>query len=204
MYISETRDFPIFQKSDMKSVTMVVAALKPNLGIGLNGKLPWRLKTEIINFKKITSTCSPNKRNAVIMGRKTWESIPKKFRPLPERLNIVLTRSIGPEQESNEDLVYLSDITKLELILDDTIDKVFLIGGAELYNQFISYDNVNKIILTELETTKDIEMDTFLNWDLSNWTKRSHQDLVDYVNMPLEEIYQENDFSYKYVLYQKT
>lgn len=188
----------------MKPITMVVAALKPNLGIGLNGKLPWRLKTEIINFRKITSTCSPNKRNAVIMGRKTWESIPKKFRPLPERLNIVLTRTQIPDNESTKDLVFLTDITKLELVLDESIEKVFLIGGAELYNQFINREEVDKIILTELETTKPIELDTFLNWDLSSWVPKSHEELVEYVGIPLQQSYEENDFSYKYVLYQRS
>ena len=70
-----------------------ILACTHNGGIGLNGKLPWRLKEDMKLFKRITTTIqNPNdegKQNAVIMGRKTWESIPNKFRPLPNRINII-------------------------------------------------------------------------------------------------------------------
>jgi len=78
-----------------------ILACTHNGGIGLNGKLPWRLKEDMKLFKKITTTIqNPNdkekgKLNAVIMGRKTWESIPMKFRPLPNRINIILSKTIN-------------------------------------------------------------------------------------------------------------
>ena len=60
------------------------------------GSLPWNLPGDLRYFKELTSrTTDPAKRNAVIMGRKTWESIPPKFRPLPGRVNVVLSRSAG-------------------------------------------------------------------------------------------------------------
>ena len=60
------------------------------------GSLPWNLPGDLRYFKELTSrTADPAKRNAVIMGRKTWESIPPKFRPLPGRVNVVLSRSAG-------------------------------------------------------------------------------------------------------------
>ena len=66
-----------------------------NGGIGLNGKLPWRLKEDMKIFKRITTTIQnsddKNKLNAVIMGKNTWESIPLKFRPLSNRINIILS-----------------------------------------------------------------------------------------------------------------
>ena len=72
---------------------LIVAACGKSLGIGLNGELPWRLKSEMKYFAETTSrTIDSNKINAVIMGRKTWESIPLKFRPLKNRLNVVLSR----------------------------------------------------------------------------------------------------------------
>ena len=72
---------------------MIVAATKNDFGIGLKGKMPWQLPEDMKYFKRITkSTEDVTKRNAVIMGRKTWESIPKKFRPLEGRVNVVLTR----------------------------------------------------------------------------------------------------------------
>ena len=73
-------------------VNLIVAACGKSFGIGCNGELPWRLRSEMKYFAETTSkTKDPNKRNAVIMGRKTWESIPSKFRPLKNRLNIVLS-----------------------------------------------------------------------------------------------------------------
>lgn len=73
---------------------LVVAATKDGLGIGKDGGLPWKLPGDMAYFRELTSrTHDDSKQNAVIMGRKTWESIPAKFRPLPGRLNIVLSRS---------------------------------------------------------------------------------------------------------------
>jgi len=74
----------------MPSLTIIVAATASN-GIGLLGKLPWRLPKEIKYFAQVTSHAPEGLQNAVIMGRNTWESIPKKFRPLPGRLNVVIT-----------------------------------------------------------------------------------------------------------------
>lgn len=72
----------------MKQFSVVVAATSTSFGIGKNGDLPWKIMEDLAFFKNLTSaTLSPPKVNAVIMGRKTWQSIPKKFRPLPGRLN---------------------------------------------------------------------------------------------------------------------
>ena len=78
-----------------KPVSIVVACTKEG-GIGKGGQLPWKLPGDMAYFKRVTTDTEgapPDVRNAVIMGRKTWESIPQKFRPLPGRLNVVLTRS---------------------------------------------------------------------------------------------------------------
>jgi dihydrofolate reductase/thymidylate synthase len=76
------------------SFTIVVAYTR-RMGIGKDGGLPWRpLKNDMARFKRITmGSLSKDKFNVVIMGRKTWESIPEKFRPLPGRINIVLSRN---------------------------------------------------------------------------------------------------------------
>ena len=77
-----------------RAFQIVVAATKDEMGIGLDGALPWRLPKDMAYFKAVTSRVDePGARNAVIMGRKTWESIPAKFRPLPGRLNVVLSAS---------------------------------------------------------------------------------------------------------------
>ena len=72
----------------------MVLAATPSGGIGLDGGLPWRLPGEMAFFRELTTkTRDAAKRNAVLMGRKTWDSLPPKFKPLPGRLNVVLSAS---------------------------------------------------------------------------------------------------------------
>lgn len=98
-------------KTILPRFSIIVASTLDN-GIGCNGKLPWRIKRDMEWFKYLTthhiSISNPNEsdsnkiflddtssqnENVVIMGRKTWESIPSKFRPLPKRTNVVLSRN---------------------------------------------------------------------------------------------------------------
>ena len=76
----------------MSRLTIIIAATKAN-GIGVNNNLPWRIPKEMKYFAQVTSNAADGQQNAVIMGRKTWESIPKKNRPLSNRFNIVLSRN---------------------------------------------------------------------------------------------------------------
>jgi dihydrofolate reductase len=79
---------------DMRGFSVIVAACKQTHGIGVGGQLPWSLRGDMQFFKQLTrSTQDPLKRNAVVMGRKTWQSIPERFRPLDDRLNVVLSRN---------------------------------------------------------------------------------------------------------------
>ncbi len=80
----------------MSRVTLIVAATTHN-GIGQAGKLPWRLPREMQYFARVTTgqveaQRGKGKKNAVVMGRATWESIPRRFRPLPGRINFVVSR----------------------------------------------------------------------------------------------------------------
>lgn len=79
-----------------KTIRMnLIVAVDDCGGIGRNGGLPWNLPAEMARFSKMTTvTTDRNKKNAVIMGRKVWESIPPKFRPLKKRFNVVLSRKV--------------------------------------------------------------------------------------------------------------
>ena len=72
----------------------IVVAMDEQQGIGKGGKLPWHIPGDLKYFKNLTTkTKLPDKKNVVIMGRKTWESLPQNFRPLSKRINVVLTRN---------------------------------------------------------------------------------------------------------------
>ena len=91
---------------DMRGFSVIVAACKQTHGIGVGGQLPWSLRGDMQFFKQLTrSTRDPTKRNAVIMGRKTWQSIPTKFRPLDDRIG----RRHGSERllGLNQQLIHL-------------------------------------------------------------------------------------------------
>ena len=87
--------------AEQMTYQLVVAATR-KLGIGKSGTMPWKLPGDMAYFKELTSkTAESGKQNAVIMGRKTWESIPPKFRPLPNRVNVVLTRNAAGHENSS-------------------------------------------------------------------------------------------------------
>ncbi|KAI5958766.1 DFR1 [Candida margitis] len=188
-------------------VTIIVAALKPLYGIGYKGSLPWRLRKEMAYFRRVTTrTVDPSLRNAVIMGRKTWESIPSKFRPLPNRLNVILSRSFENKIIDDDVLHAKSVQDSLRLIKDKNIERVYVIGGAEIYNEFIKSGLVDNVLLTEIENTEEeqLEMDTFLKFDADQWIKSSKSDLIEFTGEEaIDDDIQENKFSYNYTLWSK-
>ena len=118
----------------------LIVAVDENYGIGKENSIPWELPGDLKYFKEITTS---KKRNVVIMGRKTWESIPIKFRPLKDRINIVITSqksdfSVYPNTYAFKTL---GDATKYiqennyKLQFGDT----FIIGGQMLYNEAINF-----------------------------------------------------------------
>lgn len=188
-------------------VTIIVAALKPLYGIGYQGSLPWRLRKEMAYFKRVTTrTSDPSLRNAVIMGRKTWDSIPSKFRPLSSRLNIILSRSFDNEV-IDENLLHAKSVQdSLQLIKDKNIERVYVIGGAEIYNEFIKSGLVDNVLLTEIEHTEkeELDMDTFLKFDVNQWTKQSKSELIEFTGEEaIDDDIREDKFIYNYTLWQK-
>lgn len=153
----------------MKRLDLVVA-VSPNFGIGKNGTIPWRIKTDMDYFKLITtSTDGKGKMNACIMGKNTYLSIPEKFRPLPNRINFVLSRSTEFKEKMEVEApgVYvMSDFEKVvELINNDPylkgyVDTIFAIGGTEVYRKAMEF-GCDKMYITEILSPK-IECDTFL------------------------------------------
>ncbi len=146
----------------MKRFDIVVAADEAR-GIAANGDLPWHLPGDLAHFKRVTTaTDEPNKRNAVIMGRKTWESIPPKYRPLTKRINVVLTRR--ESYDLPEDVLLASSMQDALSQLESgpragEVDKVFVVGGGAVYAESVVMPECDRVIITRIAATH--ECDTF-------------------------------------------
>lgn len=125
-----------------------IVAIAENFAIGKNGKLPWHYSADLRFFKETTTG------NVVVMGFNTWKSIGK---PLPKRLNIVLSRSNKIENQPNVLLVRSTEeiLTLSEFLKGD----LFIIGGAETYKNFA--DVIEKWIVTEIPLTVE-DADAFM------------------------------------------
>jgi dihydrofolate reductase len=125
----------------------VVVAADLDWGIGKDAGLPWpRLKSDLAHFKAITSSASAGRRNAIAMGRKTWESKEVAGKPLPRRLNIVISRHA---------LVVPEDViaaTSLDAALDEQGDAetMFVVGGAEIFRQAFAHPALRWVYLTRV------------------------------------------------------
>lgn len=152
----------------MREFSVIVAATK-SMGIGKNGTLAWSIPSDMARFKSLTSTApSENQTNIVIMGRKTWESIPNKFRPLSNRINIVLSRNPNAKIDLglNENVHVVESLDNaLSLCENDELiknpGKIFIIGGASLYDEALKSSYCETIYLTEVLTDFD-DLDTFI------------------------------------------
>ena len=142
----------------------IIAAVSENNIIGNKGKLPWRLSDDLKNFKELTQG------HAVIMGRKTFESIGK---PLPDRINIVLTRDPDYQEEGVLTASNFQDALKIAEKMQD--DEVFIIGGQFVFNKALRY--ADKLYLTEVKGEVDGDVE-FPSWDKKEWkevSRKSHK-----------------------------
>jgi len=165
---------PDIEMPPPKPLTMIVAATR-SLGIGSNGNLPWRLKNEMAYFARVTKRVpdGSHAKNAVLMGRKTWESIPPKFRPLQNRINIVVSRTVTSLPDA---LLATSVEEALQLAEKENVDRVFVIGGAEVYRAAMEHPHAQNVLLTRIDT--EFDCDTFFpDFDtVGSWQKKSYEE----------------------------
>jgi dihydrofolate reductase len=135
----------------MINALSMIAALDANNGIGKNNDLMWNLPADMQFFKDST------KGHVVIMGRKNYDSIPEKFRPLPGRTNVVLSRQANFAAEGC--LVFDSLTTCLQNLELQARQKAFIIGGAQIYALALESGLVKEIFLTHID--KIYGADTF-------------------------------------------
>lgn len=152
---------------------ITIAAISSNGVIGIDNKLPWHLPADILRFKQLTTN------NTVVMGRKTFESI---GRPLPRRKNIILSRNSEWEHTGVTKIGNLSEIDKS----DD--EKIFIIGGSQIYNEYINISDVLEITLID----KEFEGDSFFpKIDKNIWIESKR------------ESFKNDEFEYHYITYTK-
>lgn len=150
---------------------IIIAAVSENGVIGKDGDIPWHYPEDLKHFRKKTTG------HSVIMGRKTYFSLPEDYRPLPDRKNIVLSRSKPELPEKVELAESLEDALEKA---EEHSEKAFIIGGANVYEQAL--EEADRMILTEIHEKYD--GDTFFpDWNKDNWeeVKRDDRDELSFV-----------------------
>ena len=148
----------------------LIVATDLNNAIGKNGKMPWGfVKADLLYFKKVTMG------HPVIMGRKTWESLPESVKPLPGRTNIVVSRNTPCGiRDGVYYVISIEDAIKIALAMDTD---PFIIGGGQIYEQSMPY--VERIFITRIDK-KFNDCDTyFSHLDDQKWetiVSIKHQD----------------------------
>ena len=141
-----------------------IVAMSQNMGIGKDGNLPWPpLRNEFRYFQRMTTVSSvEGKQNLVIMGRKTWFSIPEKNRPLKDRINIVLSRELKEPPKGAHFLAKSLD-DALELIEDpeltNKVDMVWIVGSSSVYKEAMNKPGHLRLFVTRI--MQEFESDMF-------------------------------------------
>jgi dihydrofolate reductase len=145
----------------MSRIVFVVAVARNGV-IGRNGGLPWRIPSDLKRFKEITMG------KPVIMGRKTWDSLPR--RPLPGRLNIVI--STNPDFEAAGAMVVGDADAALSLAQQEKAEEIAVIGGAAIFDMFMP--SVDRLYLTEVDLAPQGDV-WFPPFDPAEWTEISRE-----------------------------
>jgi len=182
-----------------RAVSVIVAATSRG-GIGKDGALPWHLPQDMAHFKRVTTAGRDGAvatANAVIMGRKTWESIPAKFRPLAGRVNVVLTKAAADADAAStypEGVLLAPSMAGAldKLSARDDVGEIFVIGGQAAYKEAVEMPGCSHIFMTRIG--KDIECDAFFPTIDESKFKAAH----------VSETHSHNGIPYDFVVYERS
>lgn len=141
-------------------IVSLIVAVSKNYVIGKNNSLIWHLPKDMAFFKSTTIN------NCIITGRKNYESIPKKYRPLKDRTNIVVTR----QKDYNEEGIVIANSIENAILKarEDGSKECFIIGGGQIYDYVLKNNLVDKMYITHIQ--EEFEGDTFFpQFDISKW-----------------------------------
>jgi dihydrofolate reductase len=145
---------------------IIIAAVAENGVIGKDGEIPWHIPEDLQHFKEKTTG------STVVMGRKTFQSLPDSFTPLPDRENIVLTKSDFSTQNGSVKIANSLD----EAWRRASNERAYIIGGAGVYEQVM--EEADRMILTEIH--EEYEGDTYFpEFSEENWKeveREKHED----------------------------
>lgn len=145
----------------------LIVAIGKHREMGADNDLLWHLPRDMQFFKETTTG------HAVVMGRKNWESIPQKYRPLPNRLNFVLTRD---KNYSAEGATVIYDLKEVAQHLEGKNLTCFIIGGAQIYQLALETGLLNEMYVTQVHNTFK-EADTF--FPFVNWGEWEEEDILE-------------------------
>tara|TARA_B100001094_G_scaffold319286_1_gene363896 strand:- start:157 stop:1494 length:1338 start_codon:yes stop_codon:yes gene_type:complete len=167
--------------------TNIIVCVDCSYGISKNRTIPWNVKEDLENFKKITSNCETHKRNVLIVGKNTFESLPKSLQMSHDkhRLTIQVSRS-----SSNTIDKVIEDCNK-----DENIDKIFICGGSDIYQYAINNLQIDAVYMTKLKNSFDcdnsIDFHSVLNtnFKIRSYLNNNTFEYFEYVPLLQEELY---------------
>ncbi|KAJ2693129.1 dihydrofolate reductase [Coemansia spiralis] len=208
-----------------RTLALVAAAAATNNGIGGGGGIPWRLPKELAYFNRVTTTVIGDDEkipagdgrptvNACIMGRRTWESLPPKSRPLPGRYNIIITRDSNLLDGAPEPLsaaqpsipAALAHVDEVNRIGAVRIARVFIVGGSRIYDEVLHMTSHHvQILLTRVEFDDADRCDTFFPaFDAAAFPLQPHARLEEVVGFAVPRGTQsEKGIDYEFQLFER-
>jgi dihydrofolate reductase len=148
----------------------IIAAIDEKSGIGQSQCLPWSFKKDFKHFSEITKQSPPNTKNAIVMGRKTWDSLPNGA--LAGRDNLVLTSKHADHNCSREtsNLFFFNEFDSIyEFCKGQDYHIVWIIGGSSIYNYYISQSYIDELVITRINA--QYECDTYFPTIPLNFSK---------------------------------
>ena len=159
----------------------IIVAICKNNGIGYNNKIPWYIKEDLKLFSNLTKG---NNKNAIIMGRNTFESLPNKF--LPKRDNLILSSSIIIDEKREDNIIKTFDNINsiIKFCNSKNYQQVWIIGGQLIYESFLRKNIVNNLFITKIN--KKYLCDKFFYYNEKDWKVAANEKLENIENIDID------------------
>ncbi|KAI8067792.1 dihydrofolate reductase-like domain-containing protein [Gongronella butleri] len=206
----------ISEQAHEPPIIAVAAALVKTKGIGYENDLPWKLPPDWLFFQGVTTKAYQNTHltlddesdwhNVVIMGRLSWESVPMQGKPLENRFNIVVSRSYKQLPRPFKHAAHtpsLPSAIDMAKKLQKEHGRIFVLGGAQIYNEAIMERHCTHILLTHIHAEDEIACDAYFpTIDPAHYRVASHDELEQLVQQPVPRGIQKHEkLQYQFVLY---